>query len=437
VPSARAHATLIASTPSSGQVVARAPSHVTLRFDEQVETAFGSIRVYDGSAQRVDEGGTTHPKPDEIAVGLRSGLPQGTYTVSWRVVSGDSHPISSDFVFHIGEPAADESGVADQVLDGQDGSRAVGAAFGVVRFLELALILLCVGGVSALAFVLGTAGGRVRRALWVALALAAASLAAFAVAGIGLQGAKASGLGLDAAFRPSLVGDVMETQFGRVWLVRAGLAIALAVTAVLAAWRIRTRDAEFVIAASGFALLIALTPAISGHAKVQGGIAILSDWAHVLAAGVWTGGLAFLLIALAVSAGRRWELAAVAVPRFSAIAVVSVAIVIASGVLNGIIETDSLRLWEATYGRLLLLKVGLVVPLLALGAFNNRFSVPRLGSGTASGRERRRFVIATVCELAIVVVIVAVTAALIAEPPTKAVSSAGASPGLRGAAVGP
>jgi putative copper export protein len=257
------------------------------------------------------------------------------------------------------------------------------------------------------------------------------------VAGIGLQGAKASGLGLDAAFRPSLVGDVMETQFGRVWLVRAGLAIALAVTAVLAAWRIRTRDAEFVIAASGFALLIALTPAISGHAKVQGGIAILSDWAHVLAAGVWTGGLAFLLIALAVSAGRRWELAAVAVPRFSAIAVVSVAIVIASGVLNGIIETDSLRLWEATYGRLLLLKVGLVVPLLALGAFNNRFSVPRLGSGTASGRERRRFVIATVCELAIVVVIVAVTAALIAEPPTKAVSSAGASPGLRGAAVGP
>ena len=169
MPSARAHATLVASAPSSGQVVARAPAHVTLRFDEQVETAFGSIRVYDGSAQRVDEGGTTHPQPDEIAVGLRSGLPQGTYTVSWRVVSGDSHPISSDFVFHIGEPAGDESGVADQVLDGQNGSRAVGAAFGVVRFLELALILLCVGGVSALALVLGTAGGGVRRALWVAL----------------------------------------------------------------------------------------------------------------------------------------------------------------------------------------------------------------------------------------------------------------------------
>ncbi len=436
MPSALAHATLVASTPANGQVVPRAPSQVTLRFNEQVETAFGSIRVYDGSAERVDEGGTTRPQPDEVAVALRSGLPKGTYTVSWRVVSADSHPVRGAFVFHVGAPDTGDAGVIEQVLDERGGSKAVEVVFGIARFLNLALILLCVGGASALALVLGAATARVRRALWGMLAIAAALLVVVAVAGIGLQGATASGLGLDAAFRPALLGDVLETQFGRVWLARAGLASALAVTAGLAARRVRAQDAEFCVAASCFGALLALTPAISGHAKVQGGIAVASDWAHVLAASVWTGGLAFLLLALLASQGSRWKLAAHSVPRFSAIAVVCVAVVLASGVVNSLQELSSWRLWETTYGRLLVLKVALVVPLLALGAYNNRLSVPRLRDGIASAPQRRRFVLTTLAELFLVVVIVGVTAALVAEPPAKAtVGQTG--PVSRDAVVGP
>ena len=195
--SAWAHAALVSSTPANDEVLARAPARVVLRFSEPVETAFGSVRVYDGAARRVDDGGTTRPQPREVAVGLRSGLPRGTYTVAWRVVSADSHPVSGAFVFHVGKPGAGAAGVASQVLDDQGGSRAVDRSFDVVRFLNFAFILLCVGGAGVLALRAESARrATVRRPLWAALAVTArVLLAVVSVAGIGLEGAKASGLG--------------------------------------------------------------------------------------------------------------------------------------------------------------------------------------------------------------------------------------------------
>jgi copper transport protein len=436
--SALAHATLVSSSPANDEVLQRAPAQVVLRFSEEVETAFGSVRVYDGAARRVDEGGTTRPEPREVAVRLRSGLPRGTYTVAWRVVSADSHPVSGAFVFHVGKPGAGAAGVASQVLDEQGGSRAVDRSFDVVRFLTFAFILLCVGGAGALVLVLGRESPSVRRPPWAVLTVAGLLLAVVSVASIGLEGAKASGLGLDAAFRSSLVGDVLETQFGRVSLVRVVLAVGVALLAVLALWRPGWGERRLAVAAGVLGVAIALTPALSGHARVAGGVAVVSDWVHVLAASAWIGGLAFLLLALWRAGGERWPLAARAVPRFSALAVVSVAALLLAGVVNGYLEVRSWSaLWETTYGRLLLVKVALVLPVLALGAFNNRVSVPRLRAGVASALERRRFLRSTAAELSLVVAIVGVTAVLVAEPPAKAQLAAQEGPVSREAIVGP
>ena len=114
-PSALAHARLDSSTPSNDQVLRRAPQQVLLRFSEPVETAFGSVRVIDGAARRVDDARTTRPDPTAVAVGLPSDLSPGTYTVAWRVVPADSHPVSGAFVFHIGKPGAGAAGVVGQV----------------------------------------------------------------------------------------------------------------------------------------------------------------------------------------------------------------------------------------------------------------------------------------------------------------------------------
>ncbi len=437
-PAASAHATLVSSAPANDEVLARAPAKVVLRFNEAVETAFGSVRVYDGAARRVDDGGTTRPRPREVEVRVRSGLPRGTYTVAWRVVSADSHPVSGAFVFHVGKPGAGAGGVASQVLEEQAGSRVVDRTFDVARFLNFALILLCIGGAVALVLVFRAEVPFVRRPLWLTLAAAGLLLALASVAGIGLEAAKASGLGLDAAFRTSLIGDVLETRFGRVWLVRVVLALALTAVAALALWRPGRRERALALGACALGVAIGITPALSGHARVAGTLAVASDWVHVVAASAWIGGLAMLLLALWRARGERWPLAARAVPRFSALAVVSVAALLLAGVVNGFLEIRSWAgLWETTYGQLLLVKVALVLPVLALGAFNNRFSVPRLRAGIASALERRRFLRATALELSLAVAIVGVTAVLVAEPPAKAQLAAQAGPVSRDAFVHP
>ena len=140
-PSALAHAALESSTPANDEVLARAPARVVLRFSEPVETAFGSVRVYDGAARRVDEAGRrghSRGRSPSASVGPSAGDLYGRVAV----VSADSHPVSGAFVFHVGKPGAGAAGVASQVLDDQGGSRAVDRRFDVVRFLNFAFILL-------------------------------------------------------------------------------------------------------------------------------------------------------------------------------------------------------------------------------------------------------------------------------------------------------
>ena len=175
------------------------------------------------------------------------------------------------------------------------------------------------------------------------------------------------------------------------------------------------------IAALAPAAAMLLTPALSGHASVSGKIAFVTDVAHVTSAAVWVGGLAALVLALLWAGRERWPLAADAVPRFSGLAVVAVSWLIASGTISGYLQVRALRgLWETTYGQLLLLKLGLVLPLLLLGLYNNRRAVPRLREQIASAGERTRFLRIAGAELALMVAIVSVTAVLVSEPPARA-----------------
>jgi copper transport protein len=132
------------------------------------------------------------------------------------------------------------------------------------------------------------------------------------------------------------------------------------------------------------------------------------------------GGLAFVVVALVIAREDRWPLAASSVPRFSTMAVVSVAILLVAGTVNGYLQVRAWRgLWETEYGVLLLVKVGLVVVLLAFGAYNNRIAVPRLRAQIASAFERRRFLRFAGAELVVMTAVVGVTAALVNAPPAR------------------
>lgn len=423
----------MATTPADGAVLVRPPARVALQFDEPVTTVAGSLRVYDREVSRVDAGDVEKPAADTVALGLPDDLPRGTYVVAWRVLSADSHPVRGAFVFSVGAPVTATPDLVQAVLDQEAGSEGVDLALAVVRYVGLALILLSVGGAAVLAFVVVPRELR-GRWHWVVLAAVGALLALDSLAWIALTGVKAAGLGLGDGFRWSLSREVVGTGFGQVWIARGALGLALAVLAVVAARRRSDPSAALLFLASA----IAVTPALSGHARIEGSLGMLSDAVHVAAAGVWVGGLAFLALVLVEAGGDRWSLAAEAVPRFSTLAVASVIALVATGLVSGFLEVRSWQaLWETTYGRLLLVKVGLLLALVALGAFNNRVSVPLLRSGAADPPARRRFAQAVSAELALMLVVVGVTAALVAEPPAKAQAALAAGPVSREGGIGP
>lgn len=414
-PAAGAHARLITTEPSNDAVLEESPRFVLLRFDEAVETAFGAIRVYDARASRVDAGEVARPSEREVRIELERRLARGTYTATWRAVSADGHPVSGAFVFHVGAPGANPAGVAAQVLEAGT-SDAVTVLFSLVRALDFLLLLLVGGGTLMLVAGLGRASAKVRARLATLVAGSAVALTVVAFAGIVLQGAAAGGFTIRGALHWDVIASVLGTRFGEVWLAQALVAV---VTGVLLATS--TRIPQLARAAVVPAALLLLTPSASGHASVSGGLAFVADVAHVAAAAVWVGGLAALVAALVWARSQRWELAVAAVPRFSLLAVGAVSLLLVSGTTSGYLQVRALRgLWETTYGQLLLVKVALVLPLLALGFYNNRRAVPRLRERLATAAERTRFLRTAGAELALMVAIVSVTAVLVSEPPARA-----------------
>jgi copper transport protein len=413
VPSAFGHAILLQTTPPNDTILRQAPPSIDLRFNEPIETAFGSIRLYACDGSRIDSGKITRPAPDSVSTPVERNLPQGTYTATWRVISADGHPVSGAFLFHIGSAA--KAGECEEVF-GQGTPRSTDVLFKLVRGANFLLMLLVAGGALSLTLVLRSAAADLRRRLYGVLCSLSIGLLMTAILCIVLQGAVAGGFRAGEAFRWATVDAVLDTRFGKAFLIQAIFAAVAAVLAFLAGWRFRLGPLVLIPAAEVLA-----APTASGHAYTTGGLAVVTDYAHVAAASVWVGGLAFLVAGLLMAGGDRWPLASRAVPVFSWLAVGSVAVLVVAGTIRGYEEVQSWSgLWETTYGLLLLGKVALVLPILALGAYNNRFAVPRLRKQIASALEQRRFLRATGVELAIMVVIVGVTAVLVSEPPAKA-----------------
>ncbi|AUG78757.1 ABC transporter [Kitasatospora sp. MMS16-BH015] len=224
--SAAAHATLISTDPSQNAVVPTAPAAVTLTFSEGVSLAPDSVRVLGPDGKAVDQGNPGHAdgKADTARVQLNSGLANGTYTVAWRAVSEDSHPVGGAFTFSIGAPSATTVSAA-AVDTGGKADPLVAFAYGTGRVIAYLAFALLAG---AAAFVLicwprGAGVVRVQRLLmagWVALLVAT-------VAVLLLRGPYERGTGIGQALDLSLVRTTLEERIGtalsaRLLLLAAG-----------------------------------------------------------------------------------------------------------------------------------------------------------------------------------------------------------------------
>ena len=458
------HATVAGTSPQRGAELERAPERVTFRFSEPVEAAFGAVQVYDQQGKRVDEGAAKHPggRGDEVTIGLRGGLGDGTYTATYRVVSADSHPVSGGFTFTVGKGGAPARAL-DQLIDAGKVGPVTEIGFGIVRGLAYLALALVAGGTAFLAAVWRPAlrdragaderwqraseafAGRARTLTLVAVALGVATSAL----GIVFQGAVAAGTSFWQALDPTVIGDVLDTRFGTVWALRGLGWLLVGGLLMLPALRLRAvalRPAS--LGATGLApsrpsvplatvalglllALLCLTPALAGHASTLSPAWLLvpANVVHVVSMAVWVGGVAMLLLCLpaatrALDPVERTGLLAVSVSRFSTLALAAVAGLIASGVTQAIVEVDSLAdMVDTAFGRAILIKIALVAGLIALGAFNRQGIRPRLAAfdaaGQAPGRagiELRRSIRA---ELVLMVCALGVTAALVSYAPAS------------------
>ncbi|MFF0091886.1 copper resistance CopC/CopD family protein [Streptomyces canus] len=373
---ASAHAALTGSDPQQGVVVDKAPDQVSLTFSEKVALSNDSLRVLDPKGKAVQQG-----KPFEVGgttygVKLHSGLPDGTYTVTYQVVSADSHPVAGAYTFSVGAPSTTSVSVSGETA----GGGVVGWLYGLGRYMSYAGFIVLVGGA---AFVLGCwprgAGVKPMQRLVVGgwLTLTSATLLLLLLRG------SYTGTGkVGAVFDLDLLGNVLQTKAGAALVSRLLLlaAAALFISVLFGAYDKREdeekRDLTFGLAIGGTVVAAGLAAswAMAEHASVglQAGIAMPVDVVHLLAVTTWLGGLTALLVALYRSDA---PIESAAVRRFSQVAFGSVVALIATGVYQSWRQLGSWSAFtETRYGQLLLVKIGLVALLVGIAFVSRRWT---------------------------------------------------------------
>ncbi len=334
--------------------------------------------MYTSDRERVVTGKPEHPNGQQSVV--TTSLPKldnGTYVVTWRVTSADSHPVDGAYTFQVGSKAtlSDKNAktAAASLLATTGGSRTVGVVYGIDRAVLYAGLALLLGGVVFLA-VVWQRGRDDRRATWLVWS-GWIAVTVTTVLGIALEGVYAAGLPLDDIFDTGVFRDVLDTRYGQVALVRLGLLVLALPLLRLLLHRRPAAEHPLRWWWYGSALVvgagIAVTPGIAGHAStgIQTGLAIPADLVHIAGMACWLGGLVMLCVA--VLPRRDVDELREVLPRYSALALGAIVALVVSGAYQAWRQVGSIDELKSTdYGRLLIAKLVAFAALIVAAAFS-------------------------------------------------------------------
>jgi copper transport protein len=402
---ALAHAALVESSPARGSEVPESPDRVELRFTEPVGAEFDPVVVRDAGGARVDaRDARVDPEDARVVLAGLEELPEGSYTVEWRVTSIDGHVVEGRYGFavaaarrdrspddvgneedtsqaagtHGGHHAGHGGGAASDDRGGAVPGQAWGRAAGISHGIALAAAALLAGLAPFAALVWLPASGRSgtgRAAIRPFGALAWGLLLVLAVAGAGELSSYAVRAS-EEALSASLFWDaLLDSRVGAVWLARLGLALLVAAAIAAAAGSERTWPWW---AATGAGALLLTTLTGLSHAAAMGRpLPLLADWTHATAAAVWTGGLLGFAVALfsgplrGMTSDDRAKLRERSVRRFSRVATTAVAVLACTGSYAAVLHVPSPQALLGTpYGLALTAKLALLFLLLGVGASN-------------------------------------------------------------------
>jgi copper transport protein len=448
IPSAAsAHAYLIRTAPAASGVLNAAPRNVSLTYDEAVEPRLAIISVtnVDGHQETTGPVRRSAADPDTLVVPLRPGLPEGWYLIYWRAISVDGHPVQGAFTYAVGpNPGPAPKFAVPSISEGATAPNLL-----ISRWVMFLSVMVAIGlfafrfsvarslprrvdgtGVRALsiAFVAASIIGVVAIPVYLDFAIASDSLRSVFDLGalVPLFGVTAFGRGyvdMMLCFALFCVASWIALYVDRPDRERRSLAELLAQTGALLA--------------AGAALVL---PGVVGHAGQTSprGLSVPIDWLHLIAGSVWLGGLVGLLVLwLTVGSTRRVAALSVVVPRFSTVALGSVALLLATGTVATIDHMPALdALWDTGYGVAILVKIAILLVAMAVAAGNLLSTRPRLaaagggsgaGNGAKAGRAAgllRRLVAVEAVLVAGAVFVAAVLSSLAPPPPAFAKQNA-------------
>jgi copper transport protein len=349
-----AHAELEKTTPANGQRLDAPPATVTLTFSESVDLVDDGISLLDGQ-------GVTVPTPDPTVDGhtvtwpMPDHLRMGSYVVRWRVVSADGHPVDGAFSFGVGATA---TVLPDAISSSASNAQTAPWEVVMVRLLGYLAFALIAGVVAFLVWCDPDKAHdpvlqRVTR--WALVAGLATT-----VVGMLMEGPYTAGVSMGRLLDPQLVATTLKTPWG----VAMAWRFAMLLTLAALIWRLPAlADRLGRWLASSLVVVAAAAIAAAGHGAASGHPTdLVVVTLHVLTAGIWVGGLAVLVV-LGRSVGPH------AVHRFATLALTSVVVLVATGVLNSVRNLHSVdELFLTRYGVLLLVKVTLIAATLTAAA---------------------------------------------------------------------
>ena len=400
---ALAHASLIKTDPADGAVVARAPVRFALTFSEPVSPLVLTLVKPDGTAVSL----TSFRLSDQtVEIDGPRALKSGTHVLSWRVISADGHPVGGSILFSVGAPSEPPAVpvAVDWVLRS--------AIWAGKVFLYIGLFL-GVGGAFALSWL--SRSTRAGQGFVTATILCGLAAAPFS---LGFQGLDALGAPLSHLAQPVVWRTGLGTSFG--WtVVIAMIALGLGLLS-LAGPRATARPSALAgLAAVGAAL------AASGHASAAEPQWLTRSMVFLHGTGIafWAGALMPLGLALRGHA----EEAGPFLRRFSRVILPVVTVLAIAGLVLAVIQVRTpAGLIDTAYGRLLLIKLALLVFLFTLAAVN-RWKLT--ASAEAGATEvRRRLARSIGAEMLIVLAVFGVAAGWRFTPPPRALAIAAAQP---------
>ncbi|MGL6278323.1 MAG: copper resistance protein CopC [Gaiella sp.] len=373
---AAAHATVSATAPDLQERLEAAPTEVRIRFDQAVAIGPAPIHVLRADGTEL-QGPALLRDDDRTVVVPVEGLRRGeAYTVRWRATSSDGHTIAGVYTFGVGvDPPPPTEAAGASGLTWRDD---------VARWALFVSVSVLVGGLALRLLVLPAsvpASVEHRTNLLT-------TIAAFAAIDVGIVGlVLRSQNALQLPFVDLLYGDLRpfatKTSFGVAWMTTT-LGFAVCAALLLLAWTLDRVRLRWPALALGLVLLTAFS--LSGHQATEpdsGFLLRLADWLHLAAAALWVGGLALLaaVVGRLDPAARRATFL-----RFGRFATGLVAVLVIAGTVVALERLGAPSdLWETGYGRVLAVKIGLVVVALGWGAVHHLVVRPWVERGGVPG----------------------------------------------------